>query len=95
MRVVLYSIRKKHSMKGYNEMTKTICKKVYDTASSTVVKKTTYGYFGSPDGYEETLYVTKDGNYFFYTNGGSESKYKKEDIKRASKATAEKWLSEH
>ncbi len=76
-------------------MRKIICGKAYDTATSTIVKKTTYGYFGSADGYEETLYVTAEGNYFIYTNGGSESKHPKEDIKRASKATAEKWLGEH
>ena len=76
-------------------MQKTICKKVYDTATATVVKKNTYGAFGDPAGYEETLYVTPDGCYFLYTNGGEESKYSKEDIKRLSRAAAEKWQSEN
>ena len=76
-------------------MQKTICKKVYDTATATVVKKNTYGVFGDPAGYEETLYVTPDGCYFLYTNGGEESKYSKEDIKRLSRAAADKWQSEN
>ena len=76
-------------------MTKTICGKTYNTDESTVVKKLTFGSFGDPDGFEETLYITEDGKYFFYTNGGKDSKYPKEDIKRASKAAAEKWLAEN
>ena len=76
-------------------MQKIICKKVYDTASASVVKKVTSGYYGDPAGYEETLYVTPDGAYFIYTNGGAESKYAVENIVRKSKAAAEKWLSEN
>ena len=76
-------------------MQKIICKKVYDTTTSTVVKKLTFGSYGDPAGYEETLYVTAEGNYFLYTNGGAESKYKTEDITRKSKAAAEKWLAEN
>ena len=76
-------------------MQKTICKKNYDTETSTIVKKVTNGCYGDPAGYEETLYVTNDGFYFLYTNGGSESKYNGEDISRKSKAAAEKWLSEN
>jgi len=76
-------------------MKKTICKKVYDTETATVVKKITNGAFGDPAGYEETLYVTADGFYFLYTNGGAESKYATEDIQRKSKAAAEKWMSEN
>lgn len=76
-------------------MKKIICKKEYDTEKSTIVKKFTSGEFGSPDGFEETLYVTDGGNYFLYTNGGEDSPYKKEDIKRLSRATAEDWISSH
>jgi hypothetical protein len=76
-------------------MQKIICKKVYDTAASTVVKKVTSGFYGDPAGYEETLYVTPEGFYFLYTNGGSESKYTTEDIKRMSKAAADKWIAEN
>ena len=76
-------------------MQKIICKKVYDTAASTVVKKATSGFYGDPAGYEETLYLTPDGFYFLYTNGGSESKYTTEDIKRMSKAAADKWIAKN
>ena len=76
-------------------MQKVICKKVYDTATSTLVKKTTYGAFGDPAGYEESLYQTESGSYFLYTNGGADSKYAKEDIKRMSAEKAEAWLKEN
>jgi hypothetical protein len=76
-------------------MQKIICKKLYDTETSTIVKKNTYGTFGDATGYEETLYVTQDGCYFLYTNGGEESKYPKESIKRLSAAAAEKWQAEN
>ena len=76
-------------------MQKTICKKTYDTTTATVVKKVTSGYYGDPAGYEETLFMTPDGFYFLYTNGGAESKYPTEDIARKSKAAAEKWLAEN
>ncbi len=74
-------------------MKKIICGVEYDTAASTVVKKVTNGYFGDPTGYEETLYVTTDGKYFLYTNGGEESKYPTEGIKRMSKKSADAWLA--
>ncbi len=73
-------------------MEKTICKYVYSTEKSQVVKKYTEGAFGDADGYEETLYVTEDGKYFLYVNGGAESVHPAEDIKRMSKAKAEEWL---
>lgn len=76
-------------------MQKTICKKLYDTENAELVKKVTSGVFGDADGYEETLYRLSDGAYFLYTNGGEASKYTKEDIKRMSKAAAEKWLAEN
>ena len=72
-------------------MKKTVCKKVYDTETATVVKKVTSGNFGDPAGYEETLYVTADGKYFLYVNGGAESIHAKEDIKRMSAAKADEW----
>ena len=76
-------------------MTKIICKKEYNTETANEVKKVTVGSFGDPAGYEETLYVTPDGFYFLYTNGGSESKYTAEEIKRMSKAAADKWIAEN
>ena len=76
-------------------MKKIICGVEYDTTLSTVVKKVTEGYFGDPAGYEETLYVTADGKYFLYTNGGEESKYTTEGIKRMSKKSADAWVAEN
>ena len=76
-------------------MEKIICGKLYNTTTSEIVKKVTEGVFGDPKGYEETLYVTSEGFYFLYTNGGSESKYTEEKITRMSKKNAEIWLSEN
>ena len=76
-------------------MKKIICKKEYDTDTARLVKKKTSGNVGDSEGYEESLYVTDGGNYFLYVNGGEDSKYKKEDIKRMSGASAEAWLLEN
>lgn len=76
-------------------MKKIICGTEYDTAASVVVKKVTSGCFGDACGYEETLYVTADGKYFLYTNGGEESKYTTEGIKRMSKKAADAWVAEN
>ena len=72
-------------------MKKVICKVEYDTETSSIVEKRTFGEFGDPAGYEETLYVTEGGKFFLYVNGGAESIYPKEDIKRLSAAKAEEW----
>lgn len=77
------------------DMLKTICGKTYDTDSAKMIKRKAVGVFGDPAGYEETLYQTESGLYFLYLNGGEESPYAKEDIKRMSKANAEKWLGEN
>ena len=76
-------------------MKKTICGKLYDTELATVVKKVTVGDFGDPSGYEETLYQTEGGLFFLYVSGGAESIYPAEDIRRMSKANAQKWITEH
>ena len=74
-------------------MKKVICKVEYDTATAELVKKNTFGAFGDPAGYEETLYKTADGKFFLYVNGGEESPYTEENIKRMSAAKAEEWLA--
>ncbi len=74
-------------------MQKVICKKVYDTATATLIKKNTFGNYGDPNGYEESLYQTESGNYFLYTNGGESSKYAKEDITRMGAEKAKAWLA--
>ena len=74
-------------------MKKIICKVEYDTDVSEIVFKNTFGQIGDPAGYEERLYMTEDGKYFLYVNGGSESPYTEENIKRVSAAKAEEWKS--
>ncbi len=76
-------------------MKKTICKYEYDTEKSTLIKKAVFGQFGDPAGYEESLYETADGKYFIYVNGGAESIYPTEDIKRIAKTKVEAWCAEH
>ena len=74
-------------------MKKVICKVEYDTAIAELVKKNTFGEFGDPAGYEESLYKTADGKFFLYVNGGEESPYTEENIKRMSAAKADEWLA--
>ena len=73
-------------------MQKIICKKVYDTQNSRLIKKISFGNFGSPNGYEESLYQTENGLFFLYTNGGAESKYPNENITRMSVEKKNAWL---
>ena len=73
-------------------MKKIICKVDYDTENAELIQKKVNGDFGDPKGYEETLYKTADGKFFLYVNGGEESPYAKEDIKRMSAAKADEWL---
>ncbi len=67
----------------------------YDTENAELQKKFTFSSIGDPAGYEETLYKTADGKFFLYTNGGEQSPYKKEDIKRMSAAKAKEWLEKN
>ena len=74
-------------------MKKIICKVEYDTETSELIEKRTFGEFGDPAGYEECLYKTEGGKYFLYTFGGAESKYAKEAITRMAPAKAQEWLN--
>ena len=76
-------------------MKKTICKVEYDTETATLVKKYTAGALGDTNGYEESLYVTEKGSYFLYVNGGPDSPYPAEDIKRLAKTKVEQWIADH
>ncbi len=78
-------------MEGRNTMKKIICKVEYDTDAAELVKKKTGGAPGDPAGYEESLYKMADGKLFLYVNGGPESPYPEENIKRMSAAKAEEW----
>ena len=75
-------------------MKKVICKVEYDTETSELIGKFTSGELGDPAGYEESLYQTADGKYFIYVNGGAESIYTKEDIKRLAKDKVNAWKAE-
>ena len=72
-------------------MKKIICKVEYDTEVAVVVEKRTFGEFGDPKGYEETLYQMPNGKLFLYVNGGAESIYPEENIKRLSADKANEW----
>lgn len=76
-------------------MKKIICKKEYDTDTATLVKKYTYGCFGDPNGFEESLYQTPAGLYFLYVNGGEQSLYPTEDILRLAKTKVNDWIETH
>ena len=76
-------------------MKKIICKVEYDTESSVLIAKKAVGTYGDPAGYEESLYKTEGGKFFLYTNGGAESPYPNEGIKRLSKKAAEEWLAQN
>ena len=68
---------------------------VYDTFTSTIDKKFTYGVPGDPTGFEETLYITSDGKYFVYTYGGSASKYPVENIMPIEREEVKNWMLSH
>ena len=76
-------------------MKKIICKKEYDTETATVIKKCTYGYFGDPAGYEESLYQPPGGLYFLHVLGGENSPYPAEDIQRLAKTKVNDWMKAH
>lgn len=73
-------------------MLKVIDDVIYDTSASTVDKKFTYGKPGDADGYEETLYITSEGRYFIYTNGGHNSKYPAENITPIEREDVKNWM---
>ena len=66
----------------------------YDTETATLIERRAYGRFGDADGYEECLYQTPEGKFFFYRNGGPASKFPTETIKRVSAAAAQDWRNE-
>lgn len=76
-------------------MKKVVCKVLYDTENAELISKFVSGEFGDPNGYEESLYKTLDGKFFLYVNGGVDSVYPVENIKRMSAAKADEWLKAH
>ncbi len=75
-------------------MKKVICNVEYDTNNAEIVAKFTCGEIGDPKGYEETLYITANGKFFVYENGGEESIHSKENIKRLGANKVDEWKSE-
>lgn len=65
---------------------------IYDTETSTIDKKFTYGAPGDPCGFEETLYITSDGRYFIYTYGGKNSKYPDENVTPIERENVKGWI---
>ena len=76
-------------------MKKIICKVEYDTENAELVAKYTSGEFGEAAGFEESLYMTANGKYFLYVNGGEESPYAEENIVRLAKTKVQAWIDEH
>lgn len=65
---------------------------VYDTDKSTELETRTFGAFGDPAGYEETLYQTRQGLYFVAGKGGEESPYAAgEDVRPLTADEAAAW----
>ena len=75
-------------------MKKIIANTEYDTDTSKLIYKFVGGEFGESSGYEESLYQTDGGKYFLYVNGGEDSQYPKENIKRMSADKAQQWLAD-
>ena len=76
-------------------MQKTICKKLYDTETATLIKAYSFGNLGDSTGYEEDLYQTPEGLYFLHVGGGETSIYPTEDIQRLAKTKVKEWLKAH
>ena len=76
-------------------MQKTICKKLYDTETATLIKAYSFGNLGDSNGYEEDLYQTPEGLYFLHVGGGEASQYPAEDILRLAKTKVKEWLKAH
>lgn len=76
-------------------MRKVIDGNIYDTVSATLDKKFTFGAPGDDMGYEETLYISSEGRYFIYTNGGPSSRYTHEDITPIEREQVRDWLMSH
>ena len=76
-------------------MQKTICKKLYDTETATLIKAYSFGNLGDPNGYEEDLYQTPEGLYFLHVGGGETSLYPTEDILRLAKTKVKEWQKAH
>lgn len=64
-------------------------RRTFDTDKSTELARRSFGQFGDPAGYEETLYQTKQGLYFVVGVGGPDSPYPAQDLKPVAKGEAD------
>jgi hypothetical protein len=76
-------------------MRKTIDRRVYDTEKDEHLGFKYVGIFGHLNGYEEQLFVTKNGQHYIYGAGGPESPYADPSIKLLSKEEADLWEHEY
>lgn len=86
-------------------MKKVINGKLYNTESAKRLGYASYSHPGDFCFWEETLYLTKSGNYFIHGEGGPMSKYAKsigqnewsggEHIEPVNEAAAKEWAEEH
>ena len=70
-------------------MKKIIKGKTYKTDTAVKLANRTFGSFGDPAGYEETLYQTKKGLYFVHGIGGETSPYPQPSIRPVTGEEAE------
>ena len=63
----------------------------YDTEASELIMKKTFGAFGDPQGYEESLYKTANGKFFLYCFGGMNLPYPKETMVRLAADKVDAW----
>ena len=64
----------------------------YDTDTAKQIAHRSFGNFGDPAGYEETLYRTRNGLYFVYGIGGYDSPWPSDgDIRKATEEDAKTW----
>ena len=82
------------SGRSSNALTKPVISGLYRWEKELVAKYSN-GQFGDAAGYEESLYVTESGKYFLYVNGGEDSIYPTENIKRMSAEKADEWRKAH
>lgn len=76
-------------------MKKKIDKKIYDTEKDTHIGFRYAREFGTPDGFEEQLFVTKDGQYYIYGSGGENSLYTTPAIALITDVEAVDWCKEN
>jgi hypothetical protein len=76
-------------------MKKIVNKKVYDTTKDEHLGFKYVGVFGHLNGYEEQLFLAKNGQFYLYGSGGPESPYAEPAIVLLTKEEADLWEHEY